>query len=66
MKIHEIIGENRIKFAARLLEMSEELTLLVKEVDKNRKGVRVSLYALMARWPDNHFRQSDQGPAYSI
>ena len=44
MKIHEIIGENRVKFAARLLEMSEELTLLTKEVEKNRKGVRFTIH----------------------
>lgn len=41
MKIHEIIGDNRVKFAARLNEMSEELAMLIKEVDKNRKGVSV-------------------------
>lgn len=40
MKIHEIIADNRIKFASRLNEMSEELNMLIKEVDKNRKGVR--------------------------
>lgn len=39
MKIHEIIGDNRIKFASRFNEMSEELNSLSKEVDKNRKTV---------------------------
>ena len=39
MKIHEIIGDNRIKFAAKLNEMSDDLNMLVKEVEKNRKGV---------------------------
>ena len=39
MKIHEIIGDNRIKFASKLNEMSDDLNMLVKEVDKNRKGV---------------------------
>ena len=39
MKIHEIIAENRLRFASRLNEMSEELANLAKEVDKNRKAV---------------------------
>ena len=39
MKIHEIIAENRLRFASRLNEMSEELATLAKEVDKNRKAV---------------------------
>ena len=39
MRTHEVMAENRIKFAARLNEMSEELTNLAKEVDKNRKTV---------------------------
>jgi len=39
MKIHEIIAENRLRFASRLNEMSEELANLAKEVDKNRKVV---------------------------
>ncbi|KAI8985727.1 GTPase activating protein [Trametes punicea] len=37
MRTHELMAENRIKFAARLNEMSEELTNLAKEVDKTRK-----------------------------
>ena len=40
MKIHEAMAENRLRFAQRLNEMSEELATLVKEVDKNRKQVR--------------------------
>jgi hypothetical protein len=39
MRIHETMAENRIRFAQRLNEMSEELNTLVKEVDKNRKQV---------------------------
>ena len=39
LKIHEIIAENRLRFASRLNEMSEELASLAKEVDKNRKAV---------------------------
>jgi len=44
MKIHEIIAENRLRFASRLNEMSEELANLAKEVDKNRKVVCRHLY----------------------
>ncbi|KAI0057203.1 RhoGAP-domain-containing protein [Artomyces pyxidatus] len=40
MKIHEIMAENRIRFAQRLNEMSEELATLAKEVDKNRKQTK--------------------------
>lgn len=40
MKIHEVMADNRIRFAQRLNEMSEELANLAKEVDKNRKSVR--------------------------
>ena len=40
MKIHEVMAENRIRFAQRLNEMSDELASLAKEVDKNRKQVR--------------------------
>lgn len=39
MKIHEVMAENRIRFAQRLNEMSEDLANLAKEVDKNRKQV---------------------------
>lgn len=39
MKIHEVMAENRIRFAQRLNEMSDELASLAKEVDKNRKQV---------------------------
>lgn len=42
MKIHEVMADNRIRFAQRLNEMSEELANLAKEVDKNRKSVRPS------------------------
>ncbi|KAG6827153.1 hypothetical protein H0H92_013004 [Tricholoma furcatifolium] len=37
MRIHELMAENRLRFAQRLNEMSEELSNLTKEVDKNRK-----------------------------
>ncbi|KAF4610559.1 hypothetical protein D9613_006706 [Agrocybe pediades] len=40
MRIHESMADNRIRFAQRLNEMSEELGNLVKEVDKNRKQTK--------------------------
>ena len=39
LKVHEVLAENRIRFAQRLNEMSEDLANLAKEVDKNRKQV---------------------------
>ncbi|EAU90225.2 GTPase activating protein [Coprinopsis cinerea okayama7 len=40
MRVHEMMAENRLRFAQRLNEMSEELATLVKEVDKNRKQTK--------------------------
>ncbi|CAE6509538.1 unnamed protein product [Rhizoctonia solani] len=40
MKIHEIMGESRVRFAQRLAEMSDELASLAKEVEKNRKSAK--------------------------
>ncbi|KAF7770562.1 hypothetical protein Agabi119p4_6536 [Agaricus bisporus var. burnettii] len=40
MRVHEMMAENRLRFAQRLNEMSDELTTLVKEVDKNRKQTK--------------------------
>ncbi|KIJ65168.1 hypothetical protein HYDPIDRAFT_111063 [Hydnomerulius pinastri MD-312] len=40
MKVHEAMAENRIRFAQRLNEMSDELASLAKEVDKNRKQTK--------------------------
>lgn len=37
LRTHELVGENRFKFAAQLGEMSDELAVMSKEVDKNRK-----------------------------
>ena len=42
MKIHDVIGENRIRFAQKLNEMSDELSNLVKEVEKTRKQVETT------------------------
>lgn len=40
LRTHEVVGEHRLKFAAQLSEMSDELTALGKEVDKNRKAAK--------------------------
>ncbi|QRV89091.1 Rho GTPase-activating protein 12 [Ceratobasidium sp. AG-Ba] len=40
MKIHEILGESRVRFAQRLAEMSDELASLAKEVERNRKSAK--------------------------
>ncbi|KAJ3887209.1 Rho GTPase activation protein [Lentinula edodes] len=40
MKVHDVLGENRIRFSQRLNEMSEELANIAKEVDKNRKSTK--------------------------
>ncbi|PWN46533.1 Rho GTPase activation protein [Violaceomyces palustris] len=40
MRIHETLSDNRLRFAGKLTEMSDELSNLAKEVDKNRKQTR--------------------------
>ncbi|KAG8855526.1 hypothetical protein FRB96_007030 [Tulasnella sp. 330] len=40
MKLHDVIAENRMRFGARLNEISEELANLAKEVEKNRKATK--------------------------
>ncbi|KAH6910044.1 GTPase activating protein [Coprinopsis sp. MPI-PUGE-AT-0042] len=40
MRVHEMMADNRLRFAQRLNEMSEELNTLVKEVEKNRKQTK--------------------------
>ncbi|CCM04184.1 uncharacterized protein FIBRA_06346 [Fibroporia radiculosa] len=37
LRNHEQIAQNKMQFAARLHEMCEDLNVLIKEVDKNRK-----------------------------
>jgi hypothetical protein len=37
---HEHLADGRIKFGQRLGEMSEELSNLVKEIDRNRKSAK--------------------------
>lgn len=38
LRTHELLGDNRLKFAAQLTEMSEELLTLGKEVEKHRRS----------------------------
>lgn len=40
LRTHETLGESRLRFASKLQEISEELSTLAKEVDKNRKYAR--------------------------
>lgn len=40
MRVHERMADNRVRFSQRLNEMGDELSTLVKEVEKNRKQVR--------------------------
>nr|ASF90216.1 hypothetical protein SPAR03590 [Bartheletia paradoxa] len=37
MRTHEVLGDNRLRLSTRLVEMSDELASLAKEVDRNRK-----------------------------
>jgi hypothetical protein len=46
MRVHEMMADNRIRFSQRLNEMGDELSTLVKEVEKNRKQVRYSFNAI--------------------
>ena len=43
LRVHELMAENRLRFAQRLNEMGDELANLAKEVDKNRKQVSIVL-----------------------
>lgn len=49
MRVHEVMAENRIRFAQRLNEMSEDLATLAKEVDKNRKQASRKLLSDLLR-----------------
>ncbi|CAB5133239.1 unnamed protein product [Rhizophagus irregularis] len=42
LKLHESIGENRVKFAAAIQEISEDVSVLYKETDKSRKNLKDS------------------------
>lgn len=43
MRLHESIGEGKLRLATRLNEISDELSQLHKEVDKSRKQVSKNL-----------------------
>ena len=47
LRVHDTLAQNRLRFAQRLIEMSEELTNLAKEGERLRKLVRrgLSVYA---------------------
>jgi hypothetical protein len=47
LRIHEMMAENRLRFAQRLNEMGDELNNLAREVDKNRKQVRGLVFVLV-------------------
>lgn len=38
VRTHELLGDNRLRLAAQLTDMSDELVVLGKEVEKNRKS----------------------------
>ncbi|CAI2176178.1 15309_t:CDS:10, partial [Funneliformis geosporum] len=42
LKIHEYIGENRIKLASAIQEISEDVSFLYKDIDKARKNLKDS------------------------
>lgn len=41
LKVHETIGEQRLRFAADITEVADDLNLLVKDTEKGRKQVRL-------------------------
>ncbi|CDH56716.1 gtpase activating protein [Lichtheimia corymbifera JMRC:FSU:9682] len=40
LKVHETIGEQRLRFAADITEVADDLNLLVKDTEKGRKQVK--------------------------
>lgn len=40
LRTHEVLGDNRVKFASQLSDMADELAVLGKEVDKSRKATK--------------------------
>jgi hypothetical protein len=43
LKVHENIGAQRMKFAAAISDSAEDLLLLSKHIEKDRKKVRIIL-----------------------
>ena len=65
MRIHETMAENRLRFAQRLNEMSDELANLSKEVEKNRKQVCWRCVRHGFPFRDSNF-SPDQGSSNTI
>lgn len=42
LKIHETIGEQRLKFGSEISEIAEDISFLIKDIDKKRKMVSLS------------------------
>jgi hypothetical protein len=63
MRIHELMAENRVRFAQRLNEMSDELNNLAKEVDKNRKQVESIQFFLFSK---TSYLLPDEGTSLTI
>lgn len=40
LKMHETIGEQRLKFGSDISEIVEDIGFLVKDIDKKRKMVK--------------------------
>ena len=68
MKIHDVMAENRVRFAQKLNEMSDELSNLVKEVEKTRKQVEITeSYSTRVHDHAQHLPLSlDKGPCHTI
>jgi hypothetical protein len=67
MKLHDIMGENRIRFAQKLNEMSDELSNLVKEVEKSRKQVHtIESYMTLIHLSTQNPSSPDEGPCHTI
>jgi hypothetical protein len=43
LKIHETIGEQRLKFGSEISEIAEDISFLIKDIDKKRKTVSESI-----------------------
>jgi hypothetical protein len=42
LKIHETMGEQRLKFGSEISEIAEDIGFLIKDIDKKRKMVSLS------------------------
>jgi hypothetical protein len=70
MKVHEVMADNRMRFASTLNEMSEDLNNLAKEVDKTRKQASTSRVLFRNRslmfdsTPDQRTAHAFRAPAH--